>query len=98
MKIYKRQTGGVVYTPFGMETTSPQVVNQSDNKKEGADEIQKAIINVLNEQGIPTDVDKFLKHAQAILAKRDFSLFSTGDDSYDFSDLIRLHSLANQVK
>lgn len=98
MKIYKRQTGGVVYTPFGMETTSPQVVSQSGDTKEDADEIQKAIINVLNEQGIPTDVNKFLKHAQAILAKRDFSLFSTGEDSYDFSDLIRLHSLANQVK
>lgn len=98
MKIYKRSTGGVVYTPFGMETASPQVVSQSDDKKEGADEIQKAIINVLNEHGIPTDVNKFLKHAQAILAKKDFSLFSTGDNSYDLSDLIRLHSLANQVK
>lgn len=99
MKIYKRQTGGVVYNPFMGNTASPQAVAQPTNEKnDSGDEIQKAIVKVLEQNGVPNDVNAFLAQAKRLLAKRDFSLFSSGSDSYDMSDLIRLHSLANQIK
>lgn len=99
MKIYKRQTGGVVYNPFMGNTASPQAVTQPSNEKDDSgDEIQKAIIKVLEQNGVPNDVNAFLAQARKLMAKRDFSLFSNGSDSYDMSDLIRLHSLANQIK
>lgn len=99
MKIYKRQTGGVVYNPFMGNTASPQAVAQPTNEKnDSEDEIQKAIVKVLEQNGVPNDVNAFLAQAKRLLAKRDFSLFSSGYDSYDMSDLIRLHSLANQIK
>lgn len=99
MKIYKRQTGGVVYNPFMGNTASPQAVTQPTNEKnDSEDEIQKAIVKVLEQNGVPNDVNAFLAQAKRLLAKRDFLLFSSGSDSYDMSDLIRLHSLANQIK
>lgn len=99
MKIYKRQTGGVVYNPFMGNAASPQAVTQPTNEKDDSgDEIQKAIIKVLEQNGVPNDVNEFLAQAKRLMSKRDFSLFSNGSDSYDMSDLIRLHSLANQIK
>ena len=99
MKIYKRQTGGVVYNPFMGNTASPQAVTQPTNgKDDSGDEIQKAIIKVLEQNGVPNDVNEFLAQAKRLMSNRDFSLFSNGSDSYYMSDLIRLHSLANQIK
>lgn len=95
MKIKRHQSGGIVYTPFFRNSNSQTPASNTTENK-GDNEIQKAIISVLNENGLPNDVDYFLSQANALLADSS-SLFSSGS-KYDMSDLIRLHSLANKIK
>lgn len=105
MKIKRYQTGGIYYTPFSRDSVMQQESQSStgatpkENKEEQL--IQKEIINVLKENGLPNDVDYFLSKADTFLKKsQDLgSLFGTGKNtSYDMSDLIRLQSLANRIK
>lgn len=102
MKI-KLQQGGIVYTPFFRDSVNQQVqtsTSASSDKGDKEDQlIQKEIINVLKENGLPNDVDYFLNKANGFLAKsRNLGLFDTGQSNYDMSDLIRLQSLANRLK
>ena len=56
---------------------------------------------IISENGIPTDVDTFLRQANAVLDKsKNFSanLFGAANQSYNVSDIIKLRSLANRTK
>ena len=104
MKIKRYQTGGIYYTPFSRDSIAQQESQNTpstttDNKKEEL--IQKEIINVLKENGLPNDVDYFLSKANTFLRKSQNlgSLFGGNQEtSYDMSDLIRIQSLANRIK
>ena len=105
MKVKRYQTGGIYYTPFSRDSIIQQESQsaKSTTTKEDKEEqlIQKELINVLKENGLPNDVDYFLSKADTFLRKsQDLgSLFGTGKSvSYDMSDLIRLQSLANRIK
>lgn len=93
MKVKQYQTGGIVYTPFIREApASRQTTQSSSNNNEN--NIQKAIISLLDENGLPNDVDYFLNRANRLL-----SSYTTGENQdYSMSDLIQLHSLANKIK
>ena len=105
MKIKRYQSGGIYYTPFfrdSINQVESQNTSNSTTKNNKDDElIQKEIINVLKENGLPNDVDYFLSKANTFLKKSQNlgSLFNTTQEaSYDMSDLIRLQSLANRIK
>lgn len=105
MKIKKYQAGGIYYTPYFRETTSQVVSQNAQPEKETTSKednlIQKEIIQVLKENGLPNDVDYFLSSANTFLKKSQnvgYSLGESKNDSYDMSNLIRVISLANRVK
>lgn len=105
MKLKRYQNGGIYYTPFFRDAVEPaQAATQTSKAtKEDKEEqlIQKEIINVLKENGLPNDVDYFLNRANSFLKKSQNlgELFVSGQTSqYDMSDLIRLQSLANRIK
>ncbi|MEG0773640.1 hypothetical protein [Clostridium sp.] len=105
MKIKKYQTGGMVYTPFFRESVRQQSAQRPINATTNGDKdnsiLQKEIINILKENGLPNDVEYFLSKADVFLKKSKNlgSLFDTGkSSSYDMSDLIRIQSLANRIK
>lgn len=106
MKIKKYQTGGIYYTPFFRDSVIPQAESQNytrtTSKEDKEDSlIQKEIISVLKENGLPNDVDYFLEKANRFLNKsRNLgTIFNSGkNSSYDMSDLIKITSLANRVK
>jgi hypothetical protein len=99
MQIKRYQTGGIVYTPFIKEQSDQQNINKnnSSNKSSSSDsdEVQKAIIKLLEESGLPNDVDYFLKQTNVLLSD---NINYDGSTSYSMSDLIKLHSLANKIK
>lgn len=94
--IQKRQGGGIIYTPFIPQYTTPgaqeisQKTSEDSNKITGT--LQAEIVDVLKENGIPSDVDAFLGAANKFLRKAEI----TGE--YTMSDLIRIQSLANRVQ
>lgn len=102
MKIKRYQQGGIYYTPFSQDLVAPaqaQATASTTKAKDKEDNlIEKEIMNVLKENGLPNDVDAFLDKANSFLAKSKTSLFDLGKSSYDMSDLIRLQSLANRIK
>ena len=95
MKIKRYQNGGISYTPFFRDAAEPtQVATQTSKTSENKEEqlIQKEIINVLKENGLPNDVDYFLDRANSFLRKSQNlgELFVSGQSNqYDMSDLIR---------
>ena len=95
MKITRYQTGGgLVYTPHlgnVAEQTADTTQTTSNSK---ANTIEKAIIDILKESGLPSDVDVFLSAANKFLANSG-DIFNTG---YSLNQLIQLQSLANRVK
>lgn len=102
MKIRRYQSGGIYYTPFFRDSVAQQESQAStENRGEKNNLIQKEIINVLKENGLPNDVDYFLSTANSFLRKSQNlgSLFNTEQSpSFNMSDLIRIQSLANRVK
>ena len=104
MRIKRYQNGGISYTPFFRDAAEPtQAATQTSKTSENKEEqlIQKEIINVLKENGLPNDVDYFLDRANSFLRKSQNlgELFVSGQSNqYDMSDLIRLQSLANRIK
>lgn len=99
MKIKKHQLGGVAYTPYiresGAGTTTSASPKSSKSEKDAGDEIQKAIIKVLLEnKGLPNDVNYFLNKANALMMN---STDIYGNENYIMSDLIKLQSLANNI-
>lgn len=101
MKIVKHQVGGIVYTPYikGQQAATQAATSSGTTQAEKqGNEIQKAIIKVLEENGLNNDTDYFLKQANKFLsAASSGSLFGKGNE-YNLSDLIKLHSLANKIR
>ena len=93
MKIKRYQNGGISYTPFFRDAAEPtQVATQTSKTSENKEEqlIQKEIINVLKENGLPNDVDYFLDRANSFLRKSQNlgELFVSGQSNqYDMSEL-----------
>jgi hypothetical protein len=109
MKIKSYQVGGVVYTPFvpnqaqtttgTSSATSSKSSSSEDGKLTG---IKKEIVEILQSNGIPSDVEKFLAKADSFLSNStslsNMSLFGGTDDDYDLSDLVKIQKMANDVK
>lgn len=107
MRIKQYQAGGIYYTPYfrdGQQSGATQAASTSSSGSSGDKEeqlIQKEIVSVLKENGLPNDVDFFLGKANSFLSKSQGigSLLGSGSSSsYDMSDLIQLRSLANRVR
>lgn len=93
MQIRKYNIGGFVYTPYMPSQQAQSVSAGQASSSSGEKQVEKAIIDVLKEQGLPNDVDKFLYVANNLLAQD-----AWGGDSIDMGNLIKLHSYANKIK
>ena len=108
MKIKSYQVGGVVYTPFVPNQTSTATGTTSGSKSSSSDDsdkltgIKKEIVEILQSNGIPSDVEQFLTKANTFLSNStslsNMSLFGGTDDDYDLSDLVKIQKMANDVK
>lgn len=103
MKIKRYQTGGIVYTPF-----IPNRAEQAQGSSEAAKTekisgtFTKEVIDILKENGIPNDVDAFLKEADSFLNRSNSlssaSIFGGDGGDHNLSDIVKVQSLANRVK
>lgn len=111
MKYKSYQVGGVVYTPFvpnQAQTTTGTTSGSSTKSSSSSDDgdkltgIKKEIVEILQSNGIPSDVEKFLSKANSFLSSStslsDMSLFGGTNDDYDLSDLVKIQKMANDVK
>lgn len=100
MIIKSHQVGGIVYSPFGSSTRPTTNSSQTPEKISGT--MKKEVIDILTENGIPSDVDAFLNTAHSFLGKStslsNMSLFGGTNDDYSMSDLIVIQKMANTVK
>ena len=92
--IEKKQSGGIIYTPFvpsnlSEAESSSSTSSSSDAGKIG--DIQKEILDVLQENGLPSDVDAFMQSANRFLRRAE----ATGN--WSMADFTRIQSLANRV-
>lgn len=102
----KYQVGGIVYTPYlPAQAGSPQDTagsSASSKTEKISGTIKGEIAKLLQENGIPSDVSKFLNYANNFLDKSrslsQFSLFGGDNDDYDMSDLIKVQQYVNDVK
>ena len=93
--IEKKQSGGIIYTPF-VPSYNTSEAESSSSSSSSSDEgkiwdIQKEILDVLQENGLPSDVDTFMKSANRFLRKAEI----TGE--WSMADFTRIQSLANRV-
>ena len=92
--IEKKQSGGIIYTPFvpsnlSEAESSSSSSSSSDEGKLG--DIQKEIMDVLQENGLPSDVDAFMRSANRFLRRAE----ATGN--WSMADFTRIQSMANRV-
>ena len=102
----KYQVGGIAYTPYvatqaeSTQETSGGSSSSSPDKISGT--IKGEIVNLLKENGLPSDVNVFLKAANKFLSSSmnlsRFSAFGGTNDDYDITDLIKVQQLVNDVK
>lgn len=101
MKIKRHQVGGIVYSPLHSSQQAQTTSSETKSEKISGT-IKKEIIDILKENGIPSDVDAFLTKANSFLngslSLSSKSLFGGTDDDYDLSDLIKIQKMANDVK
>lgn len=106
MRIRRYEVGGITYTPFvptqAVSSGAASSSGSSDSSDKISGTVKKEIIDILKENGIPSDVESFLQSAQTLLDKSKhltaYSPFGGDSDDYDMSDIIRIQSLANRVK
>ena len=112
MFIKKYQVGGIAYTPFIPQSAAPTAstndgTSSSNSKTSKETSSKKAaleddIINILKENGIPSDVNAFLKVANSFLNRStnlsNSTLFGGTEDGYSMENLIRLQKYANEIK
>ena len=112
MFIKKYQVGGIAYTPFIPQSAAPTAStndgtssSNSKTKKETSSKkaaLEDDIINILKENGIPSDVNAFLKVANSFLNRStnlsNSTLFGGTEDGYSMENLIRLQKYANEIK
>lgn len=93
--IEKKQSGGIIYTPFVPSYTNSEVESSSSSSSSSdagkIGDVQKEIMDVLQENGLPSDVDYFMQTANRFLRKAEI----TGN--WSMSDFTRIQSLANRV-
>ena len=93
--IEKKQSGGIIYTPFVPSYNISEAESSSSNSSSSDEgkigDIQKEILDVLQENGLPSDVDTFMKSANRFLRKAEI----TGE--WSMADFTRIQSLANRV-
>ena len=107
----KYQVGGIAYTPY--LSAPPGSAQESINAPSGGTSkssspekisgtIKKEIIDLLKENGIPSDVSTFLNAANGFLQKSQslsgMSLFGGTNDDYDLTDLIKIQQMVTDVK
>lgn len=93
-KILKEQSGGIIYTPFIPSYSNTEVeaeTNSSNSNVEKIGDIQKEILGVLKENGLPSDVDYFMNKANLFLKRAE----TTGN--WSMSEFTQMQSLANRV-
>lgn len=102
--------GGIAYTPYlpakagsPQESASTTAGSSSGSKSEKISGTMKAeIVDLLKQNGIPSDVSVFLKAADNFLTKSQslssYSIFGGENDDYDISDLIKIQELVNEVQ
>lgn len=93
--IKKKQSGGIIYTPFVPSYTDSEAESSSSSSSSSdvgkIGDVQKEIMDVLQENGLPSDVDYFMQTANRFLRKAEI----TGN--WSMSDFTRIQSLANRV-
>ena len=107
----KYQVGGIAYTPYlpaqtGSPQTSATAATTTGSSSSSSDKIsgtmKKEIVDLLKENGIPSDVSVFLNTANRLLANSQslsqLSIFGGDREDYDISDLIKVQQLVNNVK
>lgn len=102
--------GGVVYTPYlpaqagsSQESASPSGGTSSSSSPEKiTGTVKKEIIDLLKENGMPSDVQVLLQNADTFLSKSrnlsNYTIFGGEDEDYSLSDLIKIQQLVNDVK
>lgn len=102
MKIKSHQVGGVVYSPIYSKQQQVASSGTSDKSEKISGTMKKEIIDILKENGIPSDVDAFLNKANQFLngstSLSNMSLFGGTNDDYNMSDLITIQKMANEVR
>ena len=106
----KYQVGGIVYTPYlsapagsVQESATPSGgTSKSSSPEKISGTIKKEIIDLLKQNGLPSDVSAFLDVANDFLQMSSSlsgsSLFGGTNNDYDISDLIKIQKLVNDVK
>lgn len=107
----KYQVGGVVYTPYlPAQAGSPQeststsggTTSSGSSPEKITGTVKKEIIDLLKENGMPSDVSTLLNAANTFLNKSkslsNYSIFGGEDEDYDLSDLMKIQQLVNDVK
>lgn len=94
-QIEKKQSGGIIYTPFVPSYTDSEAESSSSSSSSSdvgkIGDVQKEIMDVLQENGLPSDVDYFMQTATSFLRRAEI----TGN--WSISDFTRIQSLANRV-
>lgn len=108
----KYQVGGVVYTPYlpaqagslqeSTSATSGGTASSGSSPEKITGTVKKEIIDLLKENGMPSDVSTLLNAANTFLTKSrslsNYSIFGGEDEDYDLSDLMKIQQLVNDVK
>lgn len=105
--VRKYAVGGITFTPYiptpaGASTSSTSSTSSSSDSSDKVTGIQKEIISIVKENGIPADVTKFLSQVQNVLGSAQnlssFSTFGGSGDPYSMASLLQIQNAANIVK
>lgn len=107
MKYKKYQAGGMIYVPTPFANTTEQTVgaspsqstSSSSNKITGT--YAKEIADLIKQDGLPSDVNYFLKTVNNVLSSAStfgHSLLTGSPSEFSMADLIKVQSLASNVK
>lgn len=75
-KIEKKQVGGIIYTPFlpsYQDNASQTPTQETETNTDKIGDIQKEILEVLQENGLPSDVNLFLNKATSFLRRAEMT-------------------------
>lgn len=107
MKIRKYQAGAIIYTPTPLSNPAISAQASADSSKSKSSahkvgDVQKEIMGLLKEDGLPSDVDRLLKEASVYLDKSsrltDMSLLGGSDTDYDIKDYIKILRKVQEAK
>jgi hypothetical protein len=105
--VRKYAVGGITFTPYiptpaGASTSSTSSTSSSSSSSDKLTGIQKEIVDIIKENGIPSDVTRFLSQVQETLGSAqslsNFSTFGGSGDPYSMATLLEIQNAANMVK